>query len=163
MKNNEQILTELVQLADEIRAAQKDYMNDRGNAVLGAAVGRAASNYDETRTLYSEYLAVDNATIVQEIIRVRHDNEYLREKLEEYRCSGHHPFCNYWLTPIGSPGCICVPVTKKDADKLNEIYEMERNPSKQEKLTFWEFTKKCAKEATVEYFKPFLKTKSKEN
>lgn len=45
-------LRELVHLADNIREAQRQYMADRGNGVKGAAVGAAATAYDEARSAY---------------------------------------------------------------------------------------------------------------
>lgn len=48
-------LRKLARLADEIRAAQRAYMADRGNQEKGQAVARAAEAYDAARKEY-DYL-----------------------------------------------------------------------------------------------------------
>ena len=45
-------LLKLIKLADNLRAAQKAYMLDRGNNEKGKAVGEAAAKYDNFRNFY---------------------------------------------------------------------------------------------------------------
>lgn len=36
------------------------------------------------------------------------------KKLQKGVPHPHHPFCNYWVGPIGGPGCICFVTTKRE-------------------------------------------------
>jgi hypothetical protein len=64
----------------------------------------------------------------------------------------HLGHCNNWISNIGGPGCICAIVSKQDAAQLETIRERQKEAKP---LTFWEFTKKCVFETTLEFIDQF--------
>lgn len=62
----------------------------------------------------------------------------------------HHPTCNYWTKPIGSPGCICIAVNR------NELSTGEANGwiSVEERLP--EIRKRCLVEVSGQIYAAYL-------